>query len=821
MREALESEGRGGGRSSEVVGKLENDRRRIERWMGEKLKIEDIGDESEEEIDEKWLQEAVEQDRAKFEATVSKEELEQMEFLDGGNGEYLSNHMLCDGNREVATPLSQAQSSSNVDDKTGRNHQPRQHTREIDPAPYRRVERKDDTTVHDDSTPRVTQIDVHQHKPSVSVESKSASVATSASAVVSASTHQKSASVATSASAVVSASAHQKSASVATSASAVVSASTHQKSASVATSASAVVNASAYPSASFGSKLASVGKEKQKNRKKRRSRRKKSRKRQRMERGPKVETCESNDESSDEKSEIEDAGCLSHTSPPPILPCSNQIMQNSKRITGTACIGLEQPQMDSGKPVTGKNKVQHRKENKFKRRIKQVAQSLAVGATAGYHGVSYWAKHEGLYNVPTPKTATTSYVGQMCPSNAALDHPARNILLQYAQEGCPVETGEPWTREMIEAAVMRGPHVSAMVPEAMNQLQLEVAEKEKNDQVRVVNWDDIKDNLPKELKVSPIAMIPHKSRMFRAILDLSFGIRLEDGAQVPSVNESSIKTAPRGAIDQLGQSLDRVIHAMAQAEQDAKVFMAKWDIKDGFWRLVGRKGEEWNFAYVLPQEEGKPIKLVIPTSLQMGWIESPPYFCAASETGRDVAQQYAEAPVGSLENHKFIAHSLQGEDYETFQGQGLQDLRYSIEVYVDDYISLAMPRTKEDLRHVANAVMKGVHDVFPADQVAENDPLSYKKMLKLESMWALTKEILGFTFDGDNKTIWLAEDKREKLLATLHQWLRQATREKGGIKFDEFQSTIAKLRHAFISIPSGKGLLSPCNAVLRKQPKYV
>lgn len=540
-----------------------------------------------------------------------------------------------------------------------------------------------------------------------------------------------------------------------------------------------------------------------------------------MERGPKVETCESNDESSDEKSEIEDAGCLSHTSPPPILPCSNQIMQNSKRITGTACIGLEQPQMDSGKPVTGKNKVQHRKENKFKRRIKQVAQSLAVGATAGYHGVSYWAKHEGLYNVPTPKTATTSYVGQMCPSNAALDHPARNILLQYAQEGCPVETGEPWTREMIEAAVMRGPHVSAMVPEAMNQLQLEVAEKEKNDQVRVVNWDDIKDNLPKELKVSPIAMIPHKSRMFRAILDLSFGIRLEDGAQVPSVNESSIKTAPRGAIDQLGQSLDRVIHAMAQAEQDAKVFMAKWDIKDGFWRLVGRKGEEWNFAYVLPQEEGKPIKLVIPTSLQMGWIESPPYFCAASETGRDVAQQYAEAPVGSLENHKFIAHSLQGEDYETFQGQGLQDLRYSIEVYVDDYISLAMPRTKEDLRHVANAVMKGVHDVFPADQVAENDPLSYKKMLKLESMWALTKEILGFTFDGDNKTIWLAEDKREKLLATLHQWLRQATREKGGIKFDEFQSTIAKLRHAFISIPSGKGLLSPCNAVLRKQPKYV
>ena len=32
---------------------------------------------------------------------------------------------------------------------------------------------------------------------------------------------------------------------------------------------------------------------------------------------------------------------------------------------------------------------------------------------------------------------------------------------------------------------------------------------------------------------------------------------------------------------------------------------------------------------------------------------------------------------------------------------------------------------------------------------------------------------------------------------------------------------ISKLRHAFVSIPSGKGLLSPCNAVLRAQPTSV
>ena len=50
------------------------------------------------------------------------------------------------------------------------------------------------------------------------------------------------------------------------------------------------------------------------------------------------------------------------------------------------------------------------------------------------------------------------------------------------------------------------------------------------------------------------------------------------------------------------------------------------------------EGEEYNFTYMLPQKDGMPIKLVIPTSLQMGWIELLPYFGAASETGRDVAE---------------------------------------------------------------------------------------------------------------------------------------------------------------------------------------
>ena len=71
-------------------------------------------------------------------------------------------------------------------------------------------------------------------------------------------------------------------------------------------------------------------------------------------------------------------------------------------------------------------------------------------------------------------------------------------------------------------------------------------EKEAKGAVKVVLWEDIKDNPPAELKVSPIAMIPHKSRLYRAILDLSFKLRLSPDELMQSVNESTGKKQHQG-----------------------------------------------------------------------------------------------------------------------------------------------------------------------------------------------------------------------------------------------------------------------------------
>ena len=170
------------------------------------------------------------------------------------------------------------------------------------------------------------------------------------------------------------------------------------------------------------------------------------------------------------------------------------------------------------------------------------------------------------------------------------------------------------------------------------------------------------------------------------------------------------------------------------------------------------------------QPEGKPVILVVPTSLQMGWVESLPYFCAATETARDIATDYIEMPIGSLPTHKFGHHTTGNCEYEklpTDIERPHPAPRYLTEVYVDDFMSVIIPVPQKQFQHVATAVMTGIHDVFPADNDDGNDPISNKELKKLEGQYSTVKTLLGFDFNGITKTKWLEPVKREKLLTVL------------------------------------------------------
>jgi hypothetical protein len=203
----------------------------------------------------------------------------------------------------------------------------------------------------------------------------------------------------------------------------------------------------------------------------------------------------------------------------------------------------------------------------------------------------------------------------MAPQGLALQHKVTQLLRDWENFGCPTRTSRDWTLSKIQAAIHRGPHQSALKPEAIAHFKVEVQDKVEKGQACVVLWDDIKLNHPHQFKVLPVAAIPHKSQAHRLILDLSFALRLKDGGMIQSVNDTKEKWAPRGAIDQLGHSLKQMIHAFVEANDDAKVLTAKWDIQDRFWQLNCHKGEEWNFCYVWPQAPSIPRRLVVPSSL--------------------------------------------------------------------------------------------------------------------------------------------------------------------------------------------------------------
>jgi hypothetical protein len=111
--------------------------------------------------------------------------------------------------------------------------------------------------------------------------------------------------------------------------------------------------------------------------------------------------------------------------------------------------------------------------------------------------------------------------------------------------------------------------------------------------------------------------------------------------------------------------------------------------------------------------------------------------------------------------------------------------------------------------------------MFPPDEEDTDDAISYKKLLQLDGEFALLKDMLGFDFDGDEKTMVLMEKKREQLLELLKKWLRKACGKMQPVEFKEFESVVYKIRHAFTAVPAGKGLMTPCNRVIAKRPENV
>jgi len=167
--------------------------------------------------------------------------------------------------------------------------------------------------------------------------------------------------------------------------------------------------------------------------------------------------------------------------------------------------------------------------------------------------------------------------------------------------------------------------------------------------------------------------------------------------------------------------------------------------------------DAWNFCYVLLSENDNidmdEIEIVIPNAVQMGWCESPPFFCAASETARDTIQALLE--MDCLPEHIFEGKMMDSTHFA--EGITLDDGTITvIEVFIDDFIRMTNGNTEAHLRYVSRAMLHGVHSIFPPPDASGHDgedPIAQSKLDNGDGEWKYVKEILRWIIDGENYTI--------------------------------------------------------------------
>ena len=409
-------------------------------------------------------------------------------------------------------------------------------------------------------------------------------------------------------------------------------------------------------------------------------------------------------------------------------------------------------------------------------------------------------------------------------------HPFMTTLVEWAT-GVPVDCGVPWPMEAIDLAVARGPHRSALTTEARTLIVEEVDYQVKAGFTEVMDWETVKQLAPKNLKVSPLAVIPQVNRRGRLLLDLSFPVhkfpttrprkrvRQTDGLLIqPAVNATTTSMSPAPPVKELGRVLLRLFDFLASVPPHEIVHLAKIDLSDGFWRMLVEEEDKWNFAYVLPGAPNAPVRLVIPHALQMGWTESPGYFCAATETGRDVMQSLLEAGI-ALPPHcadKYMTPAFPAKR-QTVQAPEWKMMA----VYVDDYILAAVQSADGTLlQRMGRAALHTIHAIFPPPATSGHeggkDPISQKKLEANDARWAPEKTILGFVIDGATRTVRLPDSKAADLAMTTRRLLA-----KKRVPLKTFQSVVGRLRNAATILPAARSLFTPLNRALRGNPVVV
>ena len=399
----------------------------------------------------------------------------------------------------------------------------------------------------------------------------------------------------------------------------------------------------------------------------------------------------------------------------------------------------------------------------------------------------------------------------LCSDVGSIPHPAARLLDHYRTSGAPVlMKTEEWSLERRDAAVRRGCHPSAN--EHKTFLRGEMAEMVERGQWMVLPYSAVR-KLPKA-RFSPPGVIPQRDRRPRLIVDYSYS----------GVNADTVPLAPKESM-QFGNAFQRLLYQIFMADPRwGPVLMSKTDVSDGFYQGWLRAMGLMQLGLVMPldTQDGEPL-IAFPLAAPMGWVESPPFFTALSETAADLGNAAIRAgrhpPPHRLERvadtNPSPAPPSVALPMQTRRMVGKKSPLGYIDVYVDDFIGLAQGsrrrrnRIRSLLFHAVDQVFRPPHADDPSHR---KDPISVKKLLKGDGAWETTKIILGWLVDTVAGTVHLPAHRLERLHAILDDFA--PSRKRASAK--SWHKLLGELRSMVLALPGGHGLFSTLQDALSK-----
>ena len=239
---------------------------------------------------------------------------------------------------------------------------------------------------------------------------------------------------------------------------------------------------------------------------------------------------------------------------------------------------------------------------------------------------------------------------------------------------------------------------------------------------------------------------------------------------------------------QFGHALDCILREILLANPKfGPVNLIKIDIADGFYRLDVNPSDIPKLAVIFPTLPGQPRLIALPLVLPMGWKNSPPVFCTATETAADLANQKLCDPTYKPANHKLALEAETLYPYtdavipkggEKFNPTLIELPVNSdpsipikatpiscVDVFMDNFIALG--QTNKTCGRVRNVLMQAIDQVFrPLDNMDDpyrTKPIPLKKLCKGDCSWETCKTVLGWIINTVDTTLQLPEHRIQRL----------------------------------------------------------